>query len=58
MNLYHMGLTEQYKEIDSLDNPLTGISGHIDFVVIGLILSDLYENDNEKGGRPIHAPRV
>jgi hypothetical protein len=53
-----MGLTEQYKEIDSLDNPLTGISGHIDFVVIGLILSDLYENDNEKGGRPIHAPRV
>ena len=31
MNLYHTGLSELYKEIEALGDPLTGISNHIDF---------------------------
>ena len=52
MNLYHTGLSELYKEIEALGDPLTGISDRIDFEKIRPILSDLYENDTEKGGRP------
>ena len=52
MNLYHTGLSELYREIEALGDPLTGISDRIDFERIRPILSDLYENDTEKGGRP------
>ena len=31
MNLYHTGLSELYKEIETLGDPLTGISDRIDF---------------------------
>ena len=31
MNLYHTGLSELYKEVEALDDPLTGISDSIDF---------------------------
>ena len=31
MNLYHTGLSEIYKEIEALGDPLTGISDRIDF---------------------------
>ncbi len=51
MNLYHTGLSELYKEIETLGDPLTGISDRIDFEWIGPILSDPYENDTEKVGR-------
>ena len=51
MNLYHTGLSELYKEIETLGDPLTGISDRIDFEKIRPILSDLYENDTEKGMR-------
>jgi IS5 family transposase len=56
MNLYHTGLSELYKEIETLGDPLTGISDRIDFEKIRPILSDLYENDTEKGGRPNYDP--
>ena len=56
MNLYHTGLSELYKEIETLGDPLTGISDRIDFEQIRPILSDLYENDTEKGGRPNYDP--
>jgi len=56
MNLYHTGLSELYKEIETLGDPLTGMSDRIDFEKIRPILSDLYENDTEKGGRPNYDP--
>ena len=56
MNLYHTGLSELYKEIETLGDPLTGISDRIDLERIRPILSDLYENDTEKGGRPNYDP--
>ena len=56
MNLYHTGLSELYKEIESLGDPLTGISDRIDFERIVPILADLFSNDTEKGGRPNYDP--
>jgi IS5 family transposase len=56
MNHYHTGLSELYKEIETLGDPLTCISDRIDFEKIRPILSDLYENDTEKGGRPSYDP--
>ena len=56
MNLYHTGLSDLYKEIEALGDPLTGISDRIDFERIRPMLSDLYENDTEKGGRPNYDP--
>ncbi len=52
MNLYHTGLSGLYMEIESLGDPLTGISDRVDFERGRPILSDLCENDTEKGGRP------
>ena len=52
MNLYQTGLFELYKEIETLCDPLTGISDRIDFERIILILVDLFTNDTEKGARP------
>ena len=49
MNLYHIGLSELYREIEALGDSLTGISDHIDFEGLRPILSDLYENDTENG---------
>ncbi|MHB8360641.1 MAG: hypothetical protein ACYDAO_09090 [Thermoplasmataceae archaeon] len=43
-------MSELYREIESLGDPLTGISVRIDFERIRQILSDLYNNDTEKGG--------
>ncbi len=56
MNLYHTGLSELYKGIEALGDPLTGISDRINFELIRPMLSDLYENDTEKGGRPNYDP--
>ncbi len=56
MNLFQTGLPELYKEIESLGDPLTGISDRIDFERIRLILSDLFDNDTGKGGRPNYDP--
>ena len=56
MNLYHAGLSELYKEIETLGDPLTGISDRIDFERIRPILSDLFTNDTDKGGRPNYDP--
>ena len=52
MNLYHTGLSELYKEIEALGDPLTGISDRIDFDRIGPVLSSLYENDPDNGRGP------
>ena len=51
MNLYHTGLSELYKEIETLGDPLTGLSDRIDFEMIRSILSDLFTNDTDKGGK-------
>ena len=56
MNLFQTGLSELYKEIESLGDPLTGISDRIDFESIVPILADLFSNDTEKGGRPNYDP--
>ena len=56
MNLFQTGLSELYKEIESLGDPLTGISDRIDFERIRPILSSLYENDTEKCGKPNYDP--
>jgi IS5 family transposase len=56
MNLYHTGLPELYREIESLGDPLTGISGCIDFERIRPILADLFSNDTDRGGRPNNDP--
>ena len=56
MNLYHTGLSELYKEIETLGDPLTGISDRIDFERIRLVLPGLYENGIEKGGRRNYDP--
>ena len=51
MDLYHTGLSGLYMEIESLGDPLTGISDRVDFERGRPILSDLCENDTEKGGK-------
>jgi len=56
MNLIQSNFPEWYKEIKKLGDPLTRISGPIDFERIRNILSDLYENGTEKGGRPNYDP--
>jgi hypothetical protein len=56
MNLYHTGLSEFYKEIETLGDPLTGISDRFDFERIRPILSDLFTNDTDRGGRPNYDP--
>ena len=56
MYLYHTGLSELYREIEALGDPLTGISERIDFQRIRPILSDLYENNTDRGGRPNYDP--
>ena len=56
INLYHTELSEFYYEIEAICDPLTGISDRMDFERIGQILSDLYENETEKGGRPNYDP--
>ena len=56
MNLLQSYFPEWYKEIESLGDPLTGISDRIDFERIRPILSDLYENNTDKGGRPNYDP--
>lgn len=56
MNLYHTGLYKFYREIEALGDPLTGISERIDFERIRPILSDLYENNTDRGGIPNYDP--
>ena len=43
---------------EALGDPLTGISDRIDFERIRPMLSDLYENDTDKGGRPNYDPII
>ena len=52
MNLLLSYFPEWYKEVENLGDPLHGISDRIDFERIRPILSSLYENDTDKGGRP------
>ena len=56
MNLFHTGSSEVYREVESLGDPLADITDRIDFERIRPILSDLYENDTEKGERPNYDP--
>ena len=56
MNLYHTGLSEPYREIETIGDLLTRISDRIDFERIRPILSDLFTNDTDKGGRPNYDP--
>jgi hypothetical protein len=54
--MFRERLSELYKNLENLGDPLTGISDRIDFEKIRPILLDLYENDSEKGGRPNYDP--
>ena len=56
MNLLQSYFPEWYKEVEALGDPLSGMGDRIDFERIRPILSDLYENDTEKGGRPNYDP--
>ncbi len=56
MNLLQSSFPEWYREIEAFGDPLTGISDRIDFERIRPILSDLYENDTDRGGRPNYDP--
>ena len=56
MNLYHTGLSELYKEIESAADPLTGISDRIDFESIRPIPAVLFSNDTIRGERPNYDP--
>ena len=56
MNLYHTELSELYKEIETLSNPLTGISDRIDFKLIRPMYPNLYVNDTEEAKRPNYYP--
>lgn len=56
MNLLQTGLSELYKEVESLGDPLIGIADRIDFEKIRTVLQDLYDNDTERGGRPNYDP--
>ena len=56
MNLLQTGLSELYRNVENLGDPLSGIGNRIDFERIRNILADLYENDTEKGGRPNYDP--
>lgn len=56
MNLLQTGLSELYRNVENLGDPLSGIGDRIDFERIRSILTDLYENDTEKGGRPNYDP--
>jgi IS5 family transposase len=56
MNLMQSNFPEWYKEIEKLGDPLTGISDRIVVERIRPILSDLYENDTDRGGRPNYDP--
>ena len=56
MNLLQTGLSELYRNVENLGDPLSGIGDRIDFERIRPILTNLYENDTEKGGRPNYDP--
>jgi IS5 family transposase len=56
MNLLHTGLSELYRNVENLGDHLSGIGDRIDFERIRNILTDLYDNDTEKGGRPNYDP--
>ena len=50
MILLQSSFPEWYKEIESIGDPLTGISDRIYFEKIRPIPSDLYENATQKKG--------
>ena len=56
MNLLQSGFPEWYKEIEALGDPLSVIGDRIDFERIRPMLSDLYDNNTDKGGRPNYDP--
>jgi IS5 family transposase len=56
MNLLQTGLSDLYKEVENLGDPLSGIGNRMDFERIRQILSGLYDNDTDKGGRPNYDP--
>ena len=56
MNLLQSNFPEWYNEIAALGDPLIGISDSIDFEDIRPILSFLFTNDTENGGRPNYDP--
>jgi IS5 family transposase len=56
MNLLQTGLSDLYKEVENPGDPLSGIGNRMDFERIRSILSGLYDNDTDKGGRPNYDP--
>ncbi len=56
MNLFQTGLSELYKEVENIGDPLSGIADRIDFERLRPVLQDLYDNVSEKGGRLNYDP--
>ena len=52
MNLYHAGLAELYREIETLGDPRSRKGDRIDFEGIRPFISGLFTNGTENKGRP------
>ncbi|MCL4451837.1 MAG: hypothetical protein M1327_04345 [Candidatus Thermoplasmatota archaeon] len=50
MNLYHTGLSELYREIEALGDPLTGISNHDMGYILEELIRKFNEANNEEAG--------
>lgn len=56
MNLLQTGLSELYRNVENIGDPLSGKGDRIDFERIRNILAGLFDNDTEKGRRPNYDP--
>ena len=56
MDIVNYGLREKYEELRKVGNSLSGMKDVIDWEGLRPMVSDLYRNDTEKGGRPNFDP--
>ena len=56
MDIMNYGLREKYEQLKKFGDRLSDMKGIIDWDRIKPLLSDLYKNDTEKGGRPNFDP--
>ena len=55
MDIMNYGLREKYEQLKKFGDRLSDMKDIIDWDRIKPLLSDLYRNDTEKGGRPVNA---
>ena len=56
MDIMNYGLWEKYEQLKKFGDRLSDMKDVIDWDRIRSLLSDLYKNDTEKGGRPNFDP--